>query len=141
MTRDELELFFVVINIIPRMLSIELNFYWIQNIPLISMCLWISNGRTFTALGMWLQTLTCLYQTKFSKCTMVEWGKCDSIKRRLDWDFLQALVKMNTAANTVLPGSLPFSSAVLEDRAMTGENPRQIWFIWPHLILRYSEDP
>lgn len=32
------------------------------------------------------------------------------LKRRLDWDFLQALVKMNTAANTMLPGSMPFSA-------------------------------
>lgn len=47
---------------------------------------------------------------KFSKSTMTE-ANCGRIKKeRLDWDFLQALVKMNTAVNPTLPVILPFSS-------------------------------
>ncbi len=104
------------------MLSVKLNFYWTWNISLII--------RMF---NIWESTV-------FGQCQPAPWwseGNVTPLKRRLDWDFLQAIVKMITAANKMLPGSLPFSSAVLEDRAKAGGNPRQLRFVWPHLILTH----
>lgn len=55
-------------------------------------------------------------------------ANCGSIKKeRLDWDFLQALVKMNTAVDPTLPVILPFSSVCRragQDRAGAGAGER-----------------
>lgn len=77
---------------------------------------------------------------KFSKSTMTE-ANCGRIKKeRLDWDFLQALVKMNTAVNPTLPVILPFSSMCHRTGLVQVREPPKNWFIYFHLILKHTED-
>ncbi len=63
------------LNLIPQMLSVKLNLFWTRNIPLISF--FSTNVQYLRKYRVW----------PVSACTMVEWRKRDSIKKKIGLGF------------------------------------------------------